>query len=66
MDFLKKKKFVEFHYSVIEIEEILDLVDVWVKQTAFIFNGVFIKGLKSPLSSLLFDIYMHFFAKNPL
>ena len=33
----------EFHYSSIEIGEILDIVHLCVKQTTFVFNGVFPK-----------------------
>ena len=38
---------------------------MWVRQTAFVFNGVFysqIEGLEmeNPLSPLLYDVYMHY------
>ena len=36
-----EKMLLEFHYSSIEFEEILNLVRLCVRQTAFIFNGVF-------------------------
>ena len=50
-----EKRLLEFHYSSTEIEKILDLVHLCVRQTAFVFNGVFhsqIEGLEmgSPLS----------------
>ena len=51
LDYLKKKKkkkLLELHYFAIEIEEILNLVHLFVKQTAFVLNGVFydqIEGL---------------------
>ena len=61
-----KKTLRQFHRSYIEIEEILNLVLLCVRQTAFVFNGVFyfqIEGLemRSPLSPLLCDIYLQFF-----
>ena len=65
MDCLEKR-LCEFHYSSIEIEEILNLVHLCVRQTAFVFNGVFYSqieglGMGSPFSPLLCDIYLHYF-----
>ena len=53
----------EFHFSSAEVEEILNLVHLCVRQTAFIFNGVFYSqieglGMGSPLYPLFCDIYM--------
>ena len=64
-----EKRLREFHYSSIEIEEILSLVHLCVRQTAFVFNGVFYSqieglGMGSPLSPLLCDIYMHYFEEK--
>ena len=61
-----EKKVHEFHCSFIETEEILGLVHLCVRQTTFVFNGVFysrIDGLRmwSPFSPLLSDIYVFHF-----
>ena len=59
-----KKRLREFHCYSIEIEKILNLVYLCVRQIAFVFNGVFYSqieglGMGNPLSPLLCDIYMH-------
>ena len=64
-----EKSLREFHYSSAEIEEILSLVHLCVRQTAFVFNGVFYSqieglGMGSPLSLLLCDIYMQYFEEK--
>ena len=66
-----EKMLNKFHYSSIEIEEILSLIHLSIRQTAFVFNGNFysqIEGLEmgSPLSPLLYDFYMRYFEKKNL
>ena len=56
----------EFHYSDIEIREILSLTKLCVENTAFVFNGSFYTqtdglAMGNPLSPILCDIYMHYF-----
>ena len=58
-----------FHYSSVEIEEILNLVHLCVRQTAFVFNGVFHSQIEdlvmgSPLFPMFCDIYMHYFEEK--
>ena len=64
-----EKRLREFHYSFIEIEEILCLVHLCVRQTVFVFNGVFCSqieglGMENPLSPQLCDIYVHYFEET--
>ena len=64
-----EKRLRKFHYSSMEIEEILNLVRLSVSQTTFVFSCVFysqIEGLAlgSTLSSVLCDIYMHYYKKK--
>ena len=64
-----KKSLREFYYSSIEIEEVLNLVYLCVRLTAFVYNGAFysqIEGLEmgNPLSPLICDIYMHYFEEK--
>ena len=66
-----EKRLREFHYSSTEIEETLSLVHLCVKQTTFVFNGVFYfqiegLGMGRPLFPLLCDIYMHYFEEKLL
>jgi hypothetical protein len=64
-----KVRLREFHYSSIEIDELSNLVELCLRQTAFVFNGEFYSqddGLPmgSPLSPLLCDIYMYYFEEK--
>jgi hypothetical protein len=56
----------EFHFSSIEIVELLRLTRICLEQNTFVFNGTFFRmtdglAMGNPLSPILSDIYMHYF-----
>ncbi|XP_054710410.1 uncharacterized protein LOC129220094, partial [Uloborus diversus] len=61
-----KSRLSEFHFTSKEIDELIFLTRICLKQCSFVFNGRFytmVDGLamENPLSPILSDIYMHYF-----
>ena len=64
-----KKTLSKFHYFATEIYEILNFVNLYVRQTPFILNVIFYSKIEhlsmgNPLLSLLCYIYMHCFEEK--
>ena len=59
-----EKRVLEFHYSDVKMKEFVNIAEICISQTTFVFNAKYYKQFKSlsmgnPLSPILSEINMH-------